>query len=121
MKIEKNAAGLYVFSIGARFKGKQRVFNGLVDTGSTICASTYHIITTLRARPTSFKKVANPMQAPIKALGYSLKFTFDGKSAMTNVYRLPLDMPGIDFILGMPILDLCKITMGSDTMEIEWL
>ena len=120
MKIKKNDAGLYVFSIGVRFKGKQRVFNGLVDTGSTICASTYRIITTLRARPTSFKPVANPMQAPIRALGYSLNFSFDGKTAMTNVYRLPLDLKDIDFILGLPILDLCKITMGSDTMEIDW-
>ena len=39
---------------------------------------------------------------------------------MTNVYRLPLDLKDIDFILGLPILDLCKITMGSDTMEIDW-
>lgn len=72
MKLKKNAAGLYVFPIRVPFKDTHRIYNGLVDTGSTICASTYKIITTLRLRPTSFKKVANPMKEPIRALGYSM-------------------------------------------------
>jgi hypothetical protein len=122
VKVSKNAAGLYVFPIHVTVpkSDKTKVFNGMVDTGSTICASTYKIITTLRAKPTSHKPIKNPMGPPKPTIGYSIGFGFDGKSVMTNVYRLPLDLPGIDFILGTPVLDQCKVSFSGDTMEIVW-
>lgn len=121
MKVPKAANGLFIFPIKAQFKQTTRAFNALVDTGSNICASSYRIITTLRSRPTIYKKILVPSAEPIRALGYSLTIGFDSKSIMTHVYRLPMEnLPGIDFILGNPVLSQCKITLEKDCMDIVW-
>lgn len=120
MEVVRNANGLYTFDLGVKFKNITRKITGLVDTGSNICACTYKVPTTLRAKPTFFGPVATPAGDPFHTLAYSLNVGFDGKSLMTHVYRLPLKMDGIDFILGLSILSQCNITMNDDRMTIEW-
>ena len=71
---------------------------------------------------TSFKKIVVPAsEQPIHALGYSLNIKFDDRFMMTHVYRVPLKMDEIDFILGLSILDHCKINLEGDTMDILWV
>ncbi len=114
--------GLYTFPLTIAFKGPIKKLTGLVDTGSNICVCTYKIPTTLKARATSFGPISSAVSTKtVQAFGYSLNVGFDGKSVMTHVYRLPLNMPGIDFILGMPILSKCNTTIKADCMEIEWI
>ena len=121
MKADRAQDGLYVFPLTVRFKNSVKTLKGLVDTGSNICVCTYKIPTTLRARATSYSLISSPIASPISTLGYSLKVGFDGRSVMTHVYRLPLDMPGIDFILGLSVPSKCSIVMRDDHMEINWL
>lgn len=66
--------------------------------------------------------VNSPTVAEAKpAHGYSLNIGFDGKSVMTHVYRLPLEMGNIDFILGLPVLSKCNTVLREDYMDITWL
>lgn len=51
MKIKPNEKGLYEFDIEVVGTKKRKTLKGLIDTGSTICACTYEVITTLWARP----------------------------------------------------------------------
>ena len=120
MRLTKRRDGLYVFPFEVRFRSTIRKLNGLVDTGSNVCAGTYTVFTALRARPTSFDKIGSPFVAPSRYLGYSLKLRIDDHSVMTTVYRLPLKMPGIDLILGNSILRLCQMTTDSTGMSLTW-
>lgn len=121
MRVTQRADGLYVFQFEVRFRSTVRKLNGLIDTGSNVCAGTFNIFTALRARPSSFDKIGSPFSSPIRYLGYSLKLTIDGKSVMTTVYRLPMKMPGIDLILGHSILKLCKINTSGAVMDLAWM
>lgn len=119
MEVPRNENGLFVGAIQIQSGDKTRTFNGLFDTGSNTCACSYRVITALRARPTSYDRVANTSKA-IHALGYSLRVGFDEKMTMTHVYRLPLELPNIDFVLGMSVLSHCTLTFKPDGLSAKW-
>jgi hypothetical protein len=122
VRLTKRADGLYVFPFEVRFRSTVRKFNGLIDTGSNVCAGTYEIFTTLRARQTAYDKIGSPLSLPaIRYIGYSLKLKIDDHSIMTTFYRLPLKMPGINLILGNPVLRLCKMTAQGNDMDLTWI
>ena len=120
MEARRDSNGLYLFPLTLKSKYYEKKIVGLVDTGSNICACSYVVPVTFRARATSFKSIANPSSAPTRSLGYSMTIAFDDKSMMTHVYRLPLKMDGIDFILGLSILNHCNITIKENIMSICW-
>jgi hypothetical protein len=121
MRVQKNENGLFVFPLTVRTAKGEKVFQGLIDTGSNTCVCTYKIPVALRSRATSFKRIAIPASdKEIHTIGYSMKLGFGNRSEMTHVYRLPLNMEGIDFILGTSFLNLCKITVTENYMDIEW-
>ena len=120
MLVYKTDNDLFTFPIRLRFKNKVKTLQGLVDTGSNICACSYIIPTTLKARPTSWDRVSDIYGKSKKTFGYSISVGFDGKSEMLKVYRLDLGIDGIDFILGAPILDFCDISIKQNVMNINW-
>lgn len=120
MEIPVNKHGLYEFDIVVKGKRKSRTLKGLVDTGSTDCACTYEVITTLQIRPIDYKKVSITDTETKKVLTYSSDVQFDGKSETVPLLRVTSLPEGIHFILGMSILSKCKIEMNGNHMELNW-
>ncbi len=122
MQAIKNANGLYEFEIEILGERKSKKLKGLIDTGSTECAATYKVITTLQIRPIAHEKISTVNNiAGSRFLVYSAPISFSGKSHTVSLYRIN-DLPqGIDFIIGMSILSKCKIDISGDTANISWL
>ena len=120
MKIHANEKGLYEFDIIVSGCNKSKILKGLVDTGSTDCACNYKVITTLQIRPIDYTKISSVNNEDKHALIYSCDIEFDGKSEtvpLARVSKLPDD---IHFILGMSILEKCKIIINDNHMDISW-
>jgi hypothetical protein len=57
MRADIHDGNLYLFNFTVRGPKAARVLKGLLDTGSSMCACTYKVITTLRARPVDYRRV----------------------------------------------------------------
>lgn len=121
MQASKNAFGLYEFSltvIGPR--NRRKTLKGIVDTGSTLCACTYKVITTLLIRPIDYGKVMPIGGASSSRLIYEATINFDNMSQKTPIVRLNTLPKTFDFILGMSILDFCDIDKSDNHLKICW-
>jgi predicted aspartyl protease len=120
MKAKKNALGLYEFSITVTGPKKKKVLKGIVDTGSTFCACSYKVITTLFIRPIDYLSVSAISGDTAKRLIYEAEVGFEGVSHKTQIARLTTLPDGIDFILGNSILDECKYSKDNEHMDVTW-
>ncbi len=120
MKIPINTKGLYEFDINVSGLKKNQTVKGLIDTGSTDCACTYKVITTLQIRPIDFKMVSTINNETKQVLIYSCEIEFDRQSITVPLLRVSSLPEGIHFILGMSVLSQCKITMNGNSLEINW-
>ena len=123
MQLKPNNDGLYEFEvevIGPR--GHRKTLKGLIDTGSTECACTYKIITTLKIRPVAFEKIStiNSDANATRVLVYSTEISFNRKSKRVSLYRLANLPEGIDLILGMSFLSNCSLNLDGEIMKIDW-
>lgn len=118
MRVFKNEKGLYEIDIIVEGEKKSKNLKGLVDTGSTHCACTYEVITTLQIRPIEFATISTIDQKKFKALAYITDFEFDGKKDLIQIYRVNNLPEGIQFIVGMEFLQNCSITMTDSYMDI---
>ena len=123
MQLKPNNDGLYEFDveiIGPR--GNRKTLKGLIDTGSTECACTYKIITTLKIRPVAFKNIStvNSDAGASRVLVYSTEIGFNQKSKIVSLYRVSTLPEGIDLILGMSFLSKCSINFDGRIMKIDW-
>lgn len=120
MKIPVNKNGLYEFEIVVKGKKKQKTLKGLIDTGSTDCACTYEVITTLQIRPIDFRKVSSIDTEIKQVLVYSCDIEFDQKSETVPLLRVSKLPEGIHFLLGMSILSKCNFSMSNSHMDLNW-
>ena len=124
MKIKANKNGLYEFEINIVGNKKSKKLKGLVDTGSTDCACTYQIITTLQIRPIDWVKISiindNDEHEYKQVFAYISDIEFDGQSDTVSILRVPNLPIGIDFILGMSFLSKCELVFKDDYLQIEW-
>ena len=120
MIIPANEQNLYEFEIFVSGKRKFKKLKGLVDTGSTDCACTYEVITTLHARPIDYKKVSTIDNRSKHALVYCGNIEFDGKSETVPIIRVATLPEGIQFILGMSILSKCTLNFNGSNLELKW-
>jgi len=98
-----------------------------VDTGSNYCACTYKVITTLQTRPIWHKIVHAPdvrtkeAKSNTKlALIYAASVRLDNFEKSVPIIRVTGAPEGIDFILGMSVLQEAKITIQNNEMEITF-
>jgi len=120
MKIPINEHGLYEFDITVKGRKKEQTLKGLVDTGSTDCACTYKVITTLQIRPIDYRKVSTINNETKNVLIYSGIIGFDEHNEIVPLLRVTSLPEGIHFILGMSILSKCKIEMNGSHLDINW-
>ena len=117
----KNQFGLYEFSVTINGPKRARNLKGLIDTGSTHCACTYPIITTLRARPTSYDFVSSVNAATKKrCLIYLVRIGFDERTEPVELIRVSTLPDDIHLILGMSFLSKCNLTLEDKSGKIEW-
>ncbi|MCL5674957.1 MAG: retroviral-like aspartic protease family protein [Candidatus Omnitrophica bacterium] len=128
MRLIKNSSGLYEFDVHVRGPKKEKTLKGLIDTGSTDCACTYKLITTLWIRPISFTKVSTvnvngAVQNTSKpAWVYSALIKFDNKEDMFNIIRVSSLPQNISLLLGMSFLSRCQLNFDGDRyLDINWL
>jgi hypothetical protein len=119
IQLTKNQFGLYEFSVTIKGPKKSKVLKGLIDTGSTHCACTYPVITTLLARPTSFSNVSTCNDTK-RCLFYLIGIGFDGRIEQVELIRVQNLPEGIHLILGMSFLSKCKIKLNDQDGQIEW-
>jgi hypothetical protein len=125
MRASKNKLGLYEFDIEVRGQKKTKKLKGLIDTGSTDCACTYQVITTLQIRPVDFALVSsinilNQSGPSKRSLIYSVGLGFDGKGIQVPLIRVANLPDGIHFILGMSALNNCNLNFTNDYLDISW-
>jgi len=121
MRAVQNSIGLYEFDVDViGSKGERKTLKGLVDTGSSDCAATYKIITTLKTRPIAVEKVSTVGDGVKDVLVYSVQIGFDGEDDIFPVLRVNSLPDGIHFILGMSVLSRCSISLNHNEMEINW-
>jgi len=97
MRADIHDGNLYLFNFTVRGPKAARVLKGLLDTGSSMCACTYKVITTLRARPVDYRRAMT-----------------------TEVVRVTSLPDGIDFIMGMSVLQHCNLTLDDNGMTVTW-
>ena len=112
---------LYEFDVKVTGIGKSKTVKGLVDTGSTDCACTHEIITTLWARPVFFGKVSTVNNRQKKLMIYSLEVGFDKRTEIVPVVRVTNLPEDICFILGMSILSNCNLVFTRSYLDITWV
>lgn len=120
MHIQKNKFGLYEFDIKVKGKKKSKILKGLIDTGSTDCACTYHVITTLQIRPISFSIVSAINNEPKRSLIYLADVGFGSKSEPVKIIRVANLPQNIHFLLGMSILSKCHLNFNDEYLDISW-
>jgi len=120
MKARKNASGLFEFDINVRGEKKSKVLKGLIDTGSTDCACTYKVITTLQVRPIDSSMVSTINSSRDQVLSYLAYIEFSGKKEMVKIFRFPELPDDIHLILGMSFLSKCNLDFKDDYVEINW-
>ena len=120
MIIPVNERGLYEFDVTVTGRKSSRVLRGLVDTGSTECACTYKVITTLQIRPIYFGPVSSIDNEVKNVLVYSSNIQFDERSTTVPLLRVTSLPEGIHFILGMSVLSQCILKMNGSKLEINW-
>lgn len=120
MQARKNELDLFEFSVKVTGPNVSKTLKGIVDTGSTFCACTHKVITTLRIRPIDFRKVAPIGGDAARRLIYEAEIGFDGRSAKSEIARLETLPKGIDFILGLSILEKCNWSKCDTHLEISW-
>lgn len=124
MRAFKNSLGLFEFAFEVIGPRKRKTLKGLIDTGSTDCACTYKVITSLWLRPTD-KRQAFKVDQPAGKINliYEVKLALDttNKCRTVPVVRVTNLPPGFDFICGMSVLKCCRITMLPDSMDICWI
>ena len=119
INLTQNDSGLYVFSVKITGPKKNKVLQGLIDTGSTDCACTHPVLTTLYARPTSLSKVRSIETTKI-CLIYTVFLGFDGKTEPIELIRVSKLPDNIHLILGMSFLSKCNLTIKGKVGKIEW-
>jgi predicted aspartyl protease len=120
MRARKNEYGLFEFDVKIIGPKSERVIKGIVDTGSTLCACTYKLVTTLKIKPIDHRKVTAVEGKPERRLVYFTRLEFDKHEKRVAVVRLTTLPPGFDFILGMSVLDFCDIEKSDNHMIITW-
>lgn len=124
MKVTRNADGLFEFSIVVSRPTKSgkpftKTLRAIVDTGSTDCACTHEVITTLQIKPIDFMMIKNLDESKPRMI-YHAPVRFDGHSEIVPIIRTEQLDGGCHFILGMSILSKCVLKIDGDTMDITW-
>lgn len=121
MLLQRNSSGLYEFEVevlGPR--GSKRKLRGLVDTGSSECVATYKVVTALKIKPIDYIKISTVGSPYERVLCYSAVISFDDHQEPMSILRVNELPKGIDFILGMSILDKCNLRIEGKKAEISW-
>ena len=140
MQITADNRGLYIFNVDVYRRDNIRKFNCLIDTGSTECAATYRVITTLQLkRPRYFEKASMINNiTDTQCLLYHPRLVFNNQKENTSLYR-PDELPsqllgksqiiplyrfnelteGIDLLLGMSFLSQFKMIFHNNILTIE--
>lgn len=120
MKAIKDSSGFYSFDIKVQGPRKNKILRGLVDTGSSDCACTYQVITTLWIRPVD-RSIVSTINQSSPTLIYSAEVGFDNKIIKVPIARVANLPTGIHFLLGMSVLSKCKLTLSDNDMVINWI
>ncbi len=125
MKVPKSSNGLYQLDFTVTGKRKSKVLKGIIDTGSTHCACTFKVITTLQIRPIEWGKISSVHKTE-RVLIYSAIVGFDGKKMTVPFARVPQILPesttpnDIHIIIGLDVLSECVLNFESDCLDIKW-
>ena len=119
MLINKSPEGLYLFDLEVSGRRKKRTVQAIVDTGSTDCACTYKVITTLQVRPVDFQ-IVNMFETKKRRLIYEAQISFDGRSMRVPIIRVEEIASNADFVLGMTVLSNCIFSQEANVMTVKW-
>ncbi len=140
MRITANDSGLYIFNVDVYRKDNIRKFKCLIDTGSTECAATYRVITTLQLKKPRYFEKASMINnvSGTSCLRYYTPFIFNhtkdevslyrrdelpnklaDKAETISLYRFHQLPEGIDLLLGMSFLSQFKMIFHNNILTIE--
>ena len=120
MIARKNSQGLFVFKIKISNGTISRTLMGCADTGSTDCAATYKCITPFHLKPVDWTLIQAIGSYPHRTLVYNGTMCFDHREMEVPIVRVPNTPDGVDFILGLSVLEHCTIRIDNDKMYIDW-